>query len=237
MEIFYKRRPWSEPLTLDDEEARHALQVLRMRPGDRLKLTDGEGTFAEVVIREIEKKHLRFELLNERVLAPEPRKFHLGIAPVKSPERNEWMLEKLTEIGVTSIHILRGEHSVRREVKIERWQKIMISAMKQSERAYLPVLHPPVSFDDALLLYPSANRYIAHCADSDKIPALALISSNETYVLIGPEGDFSRMEIDKAVKAGFKAMSLGESRLRTETAAVVTGVFHAAGNMNPAKSS
>ena len=149
---------------------------------------------------------------------------HIAIAPTKMNERFEWFLEKSTEIGINEITPILCEHSERKVLKLERMNKILVAAMKQSKQAYLPKLNAAVSFDSFVSNNTIEERYIAHCVENDEKKQLKEVIKKgaDTLVLIGPEGDFSQKEIDHALKHGFSAVSLGNNRLRTETAAIVS---------------
>lgn len=207
---------------LDEEESRHLLTVLRKKEGDRLRVTDGKGFFYEAEIAEVGKKHAMVRLLSKTAV-PSGRagQLHLAIAPTKNMDRLEWFLEKATEIGVGSITPLLCDRSERTAVRIDRLEKVLISAMKQSLRAHLPLLHPPTPFLQAVKNAGEAAKYLAWCAD-EPLPHLksVLQPGLDTLIAIGPEGDFSQKEVAAALAAGFQGVSLGEARLRTETAGV-----------------
>ena len=210
-------------MELPQEEAGHCLRVLRLKEGDRIRLTDGKGAFYSAVITSAQGKRCLVHIEET-----EPQKplwnghLHIAVAPTKLMERNEWFVEKAVEIGVNEITFLKTEHSERDVVKMERIEKIAVAAMKQSQKAVLPVLNPVTRFKDLIENCLDGDKFIAHCEDGDKtLLQDAVIPGHNATVLIGPEGDFSTSEIDAALKAGFKPISLGPSRLRTETAALV----------------
>lgn len=210
-------------MELPQEEAGHCLRVLRLKEGDRIRLTDGKGAFYSAVITSAQGKRCLVHIEET-----EPQKplwnghLHIAVAPTKLMERNEWFVEKAVEIGVDEITFLKTEHSERDVVKMERIEKIAVAAMKQSQKAVLPVLNPVTRFKDLIENCLDGDKFIAHCEDGDKtLLQDAVIPGHNATVLIGPEGDFSTSEIDAALKAGFKPISLGPSRLRTETAALV----------------
>ena len=218
--------------TLDAEESRHAVRVLRLREGDAINVTDGQGHLYRCRIVEANDKACAMEceatLHTANCTLPT---LHLAVAPTKNPSRMEWLVEKAVEVGVGEITLLDCDHSERSFLKTVRLERIALSAMKQSLRLTLPRINPAVSMKDwiASHLSPSAShlKLIAHCeADKPRTSlATALLPGRDTVVLIGPEGDFSEEEIALALEHGFQPVSLGPSRLRTETAALyaVTG--------------
>lgn len=213
--------------TLDAEESRHAVRVLRLREGDELNVTDGRGNLyrCRIVTSDdracvIEAAEQEFSVLHS------PFSIHLAVAPTKNPSRMEWLVEKAVEIGVGEITLLQCDHSERTFLKTDRLEKLAVSAMKQSLHTLLPEIHPAVSLRDWLnsqfSIVNSQLKFIAHCeADKPRTPlATALTPGKDAVVLIGPEGDFSPEEIALALDCGFQPVSLGPSRLRTETAAL-----------------
>lgn len=214
----------AKEVTFDKEESRHIIKVLRMKEGDSFKITNGKGSFFNAEIVNANPKGCLVKILSEETQTPLPYQLHLAVAPTKLNDRYEWFLEKATEIGVSEITPIICDHSERKVIKAERYEKILQSAMKQSLKAYLPVLNPAVSLKDFLKAKNESDtlKFIAHCEETDKksLKSLLLPNNNAT-ILIGPEGDFSSEEIDLAIKNGFLPVTLGESRLRTETAAIV----------------
>lgn len=218
--------------TLSEEESQHCVRVLRYDRGDEILLTDGRGTTYKARITNPHPKHCEFEVLSSQKQEPHHHfHLHIAIAPTKNIERLEWAIEKCTEIGVDEITPLLCRFSERKTLRIDRLEKIILSAAKQSLTPYLPVLHDLTPFDEFIKTH-SANEasglYIAHCYEKDKRELKDEITLNSTLstlnsitILIGPEGDFSEPEIDLALKNGYVPVSLGNSRLRTETAAVV----------------
>lgn len=208
---------------LPAEEAKHVTRVLRKQLGDSLLLTDGKGHFVESRIISIEGKKCKVALEHIQKEKERGYQLNLAIAPTKNSNRYEWILEKATEIGVDAIIPLLSFHSERRNINQSRLEKILVSAMKQSQKARLPLLHAPVSFKDFIGDLPEGLVYIAHC--NDDFPRKSI---NATYrrgesatLLIGPEGDFSKEEIQQAIDMGCISTHLGTSRLRTETAGIV----------------
>ncbi len=213
---------------LPEDEAAHAVRVLRLAPGDEMVLIDGIGNFHDAVITEATKKRCLY-----RITATHPQQktwtgnLHLAMAPTKNMDRTEWVMEKATEIGFDAVTMLRCQFSERTVVKDERIERILISAMKQSHKAWKPVLTEMTDFKAFVESCPqTADRFICHCYDepslSEKISLRnAIVPGNDTIVLVGPEGDFSVDEVRLAESLGFRSVTLGESRLRTETAALV----------------
>ena len=213
--------------TLDAEESRHAVRVLRLREGDELNVTDGRGNLYRCRIVTADDRACVIEAAEQEFSAlHSPFSIHLAVAPTKNPSRMEWLVEKAVEIGVGEITLLNCDHSERTFLKTDRLEKLAVSAMKQSLHTLLPEIHPAVSLRDwlnsQLSIVNSQLKFIAHCeADKPRTPlATALTPGKDAVVLIGPEGDFSPEEIALALECGFQPVSLGPSRLRTETAAL-----------------
>lgn len=208
---------------LPDEEAAHAVRVLRLQPGDRITLTDGKGCFYDAEISTATNKKCLVNILNKTEQKPYWKGYiHLAMAPTKNIDRTEWFAEKATEIGIDEISLLKCRYSERKVVKEERIEKILVSAMKQSLKARLPKLNPLQDFEKFICQPFSGQKFIAHCYPGEKLLLKEVVQPGEPcLVLIGPEGDFSEEEVKLAEERGFKAISLGESRLRTETAALV----------------
>jgi 16S rRNA (uracil1498-N3)-methyltransferase len=209
---------------LPPEEAMHALRVLRMKIGDEMVLMDGQGNYYRAEVTLAHTKHCLYEIKEQM---PQQRQWqghlHLAIAPTKMMERIEWMTEKAVEIGVDEISFLNCQFSERRLVKIPRLEKIMVSAVKQSHKAWATQLNEIVNFDTFIKQPREGHQYIAHCYEEvprtylfDELQKIAV--SDDTTVLIGPEGDFSIDEVRQAVAEGYISVHLGKSRLRTETA-------------------
>ena len=209
---------------LPTEEAMHATRVLRLKAGDEIFLMDGVGNYYRAQITIAATHHCYYEILEHLPQEPEWKgHLHLAIAPTKMMDRMEWFVEKATEIGVDEISFLNCKFSERRLLKLPRLEKIVISAVKQSHKAWNPVLHEMVSFKDFIRQPREGGKFIAHCYD--QIPRTYLFDElrkssapEELTVMIGPEGDFSIDEVKDAVEAGYQSVHLGTSRLRTETA-------------------
>lgn len=211
---------------LPEEEAMHALRVLRLKSGDEIMLTDGTGNFYKAEITVAATRKCVFKLLDTIPQTPIWRgHLHLVVSPTKMMERMEWLVEKATEIGFDRISFINCDNSERRVIKVKRLEKIAVSAMKQSRKAWKPIIDEIVSFDELVAESTEGLRYIAHCYEEikkvDLFNQLSISDKDEDVtVFIGPEGDFSLSEVKKAIDAGFVSVSLGESRLRTETAAL-----------------
>lgn len=208
---------------LPQEEAQHCLRVLRLGAGDELLLTDGKGYFYKAVITLISGKRCLLEV--KETIRQEPLwpcKLHIAMAPTKNMDRTEWFVEKATEIGFDELSFLNCRFSERKVIKTERIERILVSAIKQSQKASLPTLHEMTSFDAFLKREIGGQKFIAHCYEGEKALLKNVIRPGEdATVLVGPEGDFSPEEVEKALQCGFIPVSLGASRLRTETAALV----------------
>lgn len=210
-------------MQLPEEEAGHCIRVLRMKEGDRIRLTDGKGSFYNAVISAVSGKRCMVHIESREMQQPLwDGHLHIAVAPTKLMDRNEWFVEKAIEIGVDEITFLKTDHSERDVVKMERIEKIAVSAMKQSQKATLPVLNGMTTLRSLIEKGFDGDKFIAHCEPGSKVLLQdAVTPGHDSLVLIGPEGDFSPAEIEMALKAGFRPISLGPSRLRTETAALV----------------
>lgn len=208
---------------LPEEEAGHAIRVLRFKEGDEITLTDGKGFFYRAMILTAHQKRCELNIV-ERWKQEHlwPFQLHLAIAPTKHLDRMEWLVEKTTEMGINAITCLSCRYSERREIKTPRLEKVSVSAMKQSQKATLPALVGMTAFNSFVEQPFDGRKFIAHCEAGEK-PLLkhTYCSGEKALILIGPEGDFSHEEIELATQKGFESISLGKSRLRTETAAIV----------------
>jgi len=208
--------------SFDKDESRHIVKVLRKQEGDLLHITNGNGYIFEgrIVSNNIKQCSITIEYFTFQ--EPLPYQLHLLIAPTKNIDRLEWFLEKSTEIGITEITPMLCSNSERKTLKLDRCERILESAMKQSLSAYFPKLNDLTPFSDAISKITSEQKFIAHCEDGKKVLLKqALKPSTPISILIGPEGDFSPMEIKEALDFEFTPVSLGDSRLRTETAGIV----------------
>ncbi|MBQ0080991.1 MAG: 16S rRNA (uracil(1498)-N(3))-methyltransferase [Alistipes sp.] len=224
MQLFFSPNCTDEEFILSPEEARHALLVLRMRVGDFLYLTDGVGHLCEAVIMDASPKKCLLKKKCVTFYKPLDYELTMCIAPTKNIDRFEWFLEKATEIGISRIIPILCEHSERRTINLERERKVILSAVKQSLKMYVPTLEDMTPFRTIVENASSKDCFIAHCENSDNQKeyfASIVKAATKTIVMIGPEGDFSHDEILFATKRGFKEISLGEQRFRTETAAIV----------------
>ena len=209
---------------LPSEEAMHALRVLRLKGGDEMFLMDGVGNYYRAQVTIAATHHCYYEILEQMPQEPQWKgRVQLGIAPTKMLDRVEWMLEKATEIGVDEVSFLNCQFSERKLIKTTRLEKIVVSAVKQSHKAWKPVLNEIVSFKSFINQPHEGRKYIAHCYE--EVPRTYLFDelrkpsdSEDAIVLIGPEGDFSIDEVKMAIEAGWQSVHLGKSRLRTETA-------------------
>ena len=207
---------------LSEEESMHCVRVLRLIEGQEIELMDGKGHFYTAQIVEAHSKHCKFEILSTRKDDSLPYKGVIAVAPTKHFERIEWFIEKATEIGIGGFQFIQSQNSERKVLKLERVEKIVISAMKQSKKAIQPTLQALIPFDQIVTQSFKGQKYICHCNSGNK-PLFNNVcpSDTEVLVLIGPEGDFSPEEVAKALENGFVEVSLGNTRLRTETAALV----------------
>lgn len=209
--------------TLPEEESGHCVRVLRKKEGDGIFIADGRGHFFDAIILAAHPKHCQVQILST-IDEPKPWQGYVQIAfaPTKNMDRNEWFAEKATEIGIDRVSFLLCDHSERKEVKVARIEKILVSAMKQSQKAWLPELDVMVPFSQFVRQPFEGQKFIAHCYEGSKVLLKNIYERcGNVLILIGPEGDFSEREVQEAIGAGFIPISLGNSRLRTETAALV----------------
>lgn len=203
------------------DEFRHGIKVLRKTVGDELNLIDGKGTYYTGVIREIQKDNCRFDILKTWKEPAKEYSIHIALAPTKNQERLEWFVEKSIEMGIDAISFIKCQHAERSKVKQERIDRIAISALKQSGRATLPIISPVIDFKAFIEADSSSDKFIAYVDQGNPNHLFKLAKQNKTYtVLIGPEGDFAKEELDIAIEKGYRKISLGNNRLRTETAAL-----------------
>lgn len=223
MQLFYIPNISGNEVILDETESKHVVRVLRLTERTTIELVDGKGGYYTAEITDANPKKCRLAVTNaQKDFGNKNFWLHMAVAPTKNIDRFEWFLEKATEIGVDEITPLLCEHSERKVIKPERLEKILVSAMKQSLKAYLPRLNELTSFKDFVTKANHQNKFIAHCYEGNKSHLKDLIGvHSNTLVLIGPEGDFSPEEVELAITKGFTAVSLGNARLRTETAGVV----------------
>jgi len=225
MHVFYTPDLEAQSLyTLNEEESRHCNKVLRLSVGDQVFLVDGKGGLYEAAIQSETKRNVTLAITKTtKEYQKRNHHLHIAVAPTKNIDRLEWFLEKATEIGIDEVTPIICERSERKIVKEDRLQKVITSAVKQSLQAYHPVLNPAITFDQLLKQeHEGVSKLIAHCIDdSQKQNIKDLINIHGRYlVLIGPEGDFSPQEISSALEQQFMPVTLGNTRLRTETAAL-----------------
>lgn len=223
MHIFYTPQIANGQCTMSEEESKHCIKVLRLVPGDKVQLIDGVGGYHTAEIADPNPKRCTLTITNTiNNYEQRPYRIHIAIAPTKNIDRTEWFVEKAVEIGIDEITMLVSQHSERRNVNIDRIDKIIVSAMKQSVKAYKPILNDATPFSDFVKKEHTGRKMIAHCIDSEKHPLKSMVDETSEYtVLIGPEGDFSPEEVALATSNGYSCIDLGPYRLRTETAALV----------------
>ncbi len=227
MQLFYAPNINPPHYTLSEEESKHAIRVLRLTHGAAISITDGAGRLFSCRVVDPSPKRCTVEVVST-IECFEPLPYHLTmcVAPTKSIERFEWFLEKATEIGVSEVYTLLSSHSERKAIKLERETKVITSAMKQSLKAFHPVLHDVTPLREIIARPFDGARYIAHCGAPQSPEGKAYLADvveqgSKIEVLIGPEGDFSPEEVAAALANGYREISLGSQRLRTETAAVM----------------
>ena len=221
MHLFYNPHIQGDSFELEEQESKHAIRVLRLVRDDRVILVDGRGGWYEAAIIDDHHKRCKLQILSYTPdYRPLSYSLHLAVAPTKNLDRFEWFLEKATEIGISEITPLICRRSERRQVKYERLEKILVSAMKQSLKAYKPKLNNPVSMEEFLRTDQQGTLGIAHCYPLERKGIKELDHSGTYTLIVGPEGDFTEEEVSNALKAGYVPFHLGESRLRTETAAL-----------------
>ncbi len=224
--FFYVNELKEGELLLDEETSKHMIMVLRMKKGESVLLTDGRGGKAMATIIDDHRKKTVARITNITREEPPAIRTAIGISLVKNSSRFEWFLEKATEIGITEIYPLICTRTEKQNFRYDRMRQILVSAMLQSQQSFLPVLHKPVKFEQCLEL-PFSLKMIAHCLPDQKTPLSSELLSayNSRILLIGPEGDFTNDEIETALSKSFRPVSLGETRLRTETAALFGAVL------------
>ena len=221
MHLFYNSHIQGDSFELEEQESKHAIRVLRLVRDDRVILVDGRGGWYEAAIIDDHPKRCKLQIQSYTPdYRPLSYSLHLAVAPTKNLDRFEWFLEKATEIGISEITPLICRRSERRQVKYERLEKILVSAMKQSLKAYKPKLNKPVAMEEFLRTDQQGTLGIAHCYPLERKGIKELDHSGTYTLMVGPEGDFTEVEVSNALKAGYVPFHLGESRLRTETAAL-----------------
>ena len=224
MQLFYNPtiNEATETFSFDKEESKHIIKVLRKKDTDILHVTNGLGFLYTTEITLASDSKCTVKIISFEKAAPSKFRLHLAVAPTKMNDRYEWFLEKATEIGIQEITPIICDHSERKVINNERFDKILLAAMKQANELYLPKLNPAISFKEFINLQNKDIKLIAHCEETDKKTLKSVLKSNQNItMLIGPEGDFSQKEIALALNNDYTAVSLGNTRLRTETAAIV----------------
>jgi 16S rRNA (uracil1498-N3)-methyltransferase len=212
----------TETFSFDKEESKHIIKVLRKKDNDILFVTNGLGLLFKTEITLASDNKCTVQILEIEKTESPKHKLHLAVAPTKMNDRYEWFLEKATEIGIHEITPIICDRSERKIINVERFEKIILSAMKQCNQTYLPILNPAISLKEFINREKTGLKLIAHCEETNKKSLKSLLIPKTDYtILIGPEGDFSNKEIELALEKHYVPVSLGETRLRTETAAVV----------------
>ncbi len=220
--------PGETTLVLNEETSKHAIQVLRMQNGDQLQLTDGKGNLITAEITDDNRKKCSVKILSTEKIPRHKKNVSIAISLIKNQSRFEWFLEKVTELGVTDIIPLICERTEKQKFRADRLKNILVSAMLQSQQSWLPVLHEPAPFNKLVIKqFNDCKKFIAHCLpESNKVFLHHQTSKlSDQLILIGPEGDFSKTEIELALKEKFIPVSLGETRLRTETAGIIAATL------------
>jgi len=223
--FFLQTYPATDILTLDEDTSRHAVQVLRMKPAQRLLLTDGAGNLLTAEIIDDHKKKCTVKIIERKVFSKKKKEVCVGISLLKNTSRFEWFLEKATEIGVTEIIPLLCERTEKQHFRQDRMKQILISAMMQSKQVWLPVMHQPTVLSEIITGSTFDTKLIAHCEEEPKLSIKKFSETNSIQILIGPEGDFTSGEIQHALQNNFIPITLGNTRLRTETAGVVAATL------------
>ena len=205
---------------LEESEAHHAIKVLRLKQGDSIQIIDGKGHLFTCAISELTKKECKVQIIQKQYFEPDNNYIHIAISPTKNQDRIEWFVEKAIEIGVHEITLLNCERTERTRIKEERIERIVVSAMKQSLKFWTPKVNYLTEFSDLLSTCNTDTKLIAHLNEGDRHTITSVNKGNSNTILIGPEGDFTDEEVAKAFNSGFIPVTLGKSRLRTETAGI-----------------
>ena len=219
-QFFYSTQIDGDIIILPDDETLHALKVLRKKSGDKLMVVDGRGGLYETCIESVDTRNCRLNIISvDKEFGQQNYYIHIGIAPPKSHDRIEWFVEKAVEIGVQEISFILTDHSERKNIKLNRINKRAVSSMKQSLKATLPVINDIVPLKDFMIKCSNDEKYIGYLNKGENCHLMLSATTKSDYcILIGPEGDFSSSEINESQKFGFKPISLGNNRLRIETA-------------------
>lgn len=222
MQLFYEPNIQENPF-LSEEDSKHCIRVLRHQKNDIIHVIDGKGGFFEAEIVGDNPKKCELKIIkSEFEYGKKDYRIHLVIAPTKNTDRLEWMIEKCVEIGIDEISLIQTKHSERKIQKVERLEKIAISAMKQALKAYLPKINEVIPFEKIVKTITADQKFIAHLTDKAQ-PLHKIMQPQQSYcVFVGPEGDFTKDEVELAQNVGFEVVTLGNSRLRTETAGLVS---------------
>jgi 16S rRNA (uracil1498-N3)-methyltransferase len=220
-------QPSDNIVVLNEENSKHIVQVLRMQNGKQIKLTDGFGNIFLAEITDAHKKKCSVKIIERTKHESPANKVCIAVSPVKNNSRLEWFLEKATEIGISEIVLLMCERTEKQNIRLDRMKGILISAMLQSQQAWLPILEEPKKYEKFIKEVKTENKFIAHCEENKKTSLKQIRNqlTNQSTILIGPEGDFSPQEIALALKNNFTPVTLGDTRLRTETAALVAATL------------
>ncbi|MEX2592302.1 MAG: 16S rRNA (uracil(1498)-N(3))-methyltransferase [Anditalea sp.] len=224
MQLFFQKNISGTSFDLDSRESKHLIKVLRKSVGDLVHFTNGKGALYTCKIEELQLKKTKLSILGQEFQPRDDYYIHLAIAPTKSQDRMEWMVEKITEIGIHEISLLNTDNTERNYLKIDRMEKKIISACKQSLKTWKPKINEPRDFTDFIAdpAFSTFQKFIAYVDPANQSHLMGQAAINGSYlIMIGPEGDFSPNEIQKGFEQNFKACSLGKSRLRTETAGLV----------------
>ncbi|KAA9041584.1 16S rRNA (uracil(1498)-N(3))-methyltransferase [Ginsengibacter hankyongi] len=224
--FFEENLPVEGNFILKEETSKHIVQVLRMHENENLLITNGKGQLLTATVINANKKNAEVQIINKADRPKHSARVSIGISLIKNTNRFEWFLEKATEIGVSEIIPLICERTEKQHLRYDRMKNIIVSAMLQSQQAWLPVLHEPVKFNTIINDTRHQNKFIAHCVDDGKQRfSDRVVSKEDQLILIGPEGDFTADEISNAIQNNYIPVSLGETRLRTETAGIVAAVL------------
>lgn len=223
--IFFAEDFNQSSFILNEDTSKHIIQVLRMKRGEQLQLTNGKGEIITVEIIAEHKKAAEIKVLSTSNITPRTSNITIAISLIKNTNRFEWFLEKATEIGISEIIPLICERTEKQNFRNDRMQNILVSAMLQSQQAWLPILHEPIKLKEIIKTSTHQNKYIAHCIEEEKKQLSNETIEQSSIILIGPEGDFTKEEIDLAIVNNFIPVTLGDTRLRTETAGMVACVL------------
>lgn len=212
-------------LVLSEETSKHCVQVLRMKEGEQLQLTNGIGDLLTAEIIAANKKNTIVKIVQATNHQPQTKRISIAISLLKNASRFEWFLEKATEIGVIEIIPVISKRTERQHFRFDRMNNILIAAMLQSQQTFLPILHEPILYNEIFKSSNYETKLIAHCEEDKKIDIKNIAISNNTQILIGPEGDFSPDEIDLALQHNYQPVTLGNTRLRAETAGIVAATL------------